>query len=477
MPRIKSSTKASELRYEHIAPDAKQNWLNLTDNDWDTLLPVADKATKGKSSNEAIFKLFSNGIVSARDDWTTDFSEINLKTKVTEFSKIYTQEIARWKLSKEYADLQNEKSVTKKKAVLSKFVSREIKWTSELEAHLFQFNILKFNSKRICVGSDRPFIKMHTYFDKIITHRIYQQNHIFPIKTPEENKVLCFSGLSSSKPFQALASEYLPSFDLLEKTQCLPRYRYNTEGERIDNITDWALEQFQKAYADLQKNPSSVLRTRSNARGEGKTSAVLPSPLEGEGAPRGADEGYKPITKDAIFHYVYGVLHDPIYRTKYAQNLKRDFPRVPFYPDFWQWAAWGEQLMALHIGYETQEPWPLTRLDVPNERALANGVAPTPKLKSDPLAGIIILDTETQLTGIPKEAWEYRLGNRSALDWILDQHKEKTPKDPTIREKFNTYKFADYKEKVVDLIARVTRVSVETITITTAMRELKRNES
>jgi predicted helicase len=75
---------------------------------------------------------------------------------------------------------------------------------------------------------------------------------------------------------------------------------------------------------------------------------------------------------------------------------------------------------------------------------------------------------------VPREAWEYRLGNRSALEWILDQHKEKTPKDPTIRERFNTYRFADHKEKVIDLLMRVTRVSVETVAIVEAMRQVPR---
>ena len=88
---------------------------------------------------------------------------------------------------------------------------------------------------------------------------------------------------------------------------------------------------------------------------------------------------------------------------------------------------------------------------------------------------IIKLDSETTLTGIPTEAFSYRLGNRSGLDWILDQYKEKTPKDPTIREKFNTYRFADYKEKVIDLIARVTRVSLETVAITGAMKAARRD--
>lgn len=94
---------------------------------------------------------------------------------------------------------------------------------------------------------------------------------------------------------------------------------------------------------------------------------------------------------------------------------------------------------------------------------------PKAKLKADKANGHIILDEETTLMGIPPEAWEYKLGNRSALEWILDQYKEKTPKDPTIREKFNTYKFADYKEKVIELLAKVTTVSVRTMEIVKEM--------
>ena len=97
--------------------------------------------------------------------------------------------------------------------------------------------------------------------------------------------------------------------------QVLARYRY-ADGHRIDNITDWGLDQFRGHYEG-----GKALKHR--------------------------------ITKDAIFQYVYGVLHDPLYREKYALNLKREFPRVPFHADFWKWAEWGEKLMALHVGYET----------------------------------------------------------------------------------------------------------------------------
>lgn len=125
--------------------------------------------------------------------------------------------------------------------------------------------------------------------------------------------------------------------------------------------------------------------------------------------------------------------------------------------------------MALHIGYEAVEPWPLERIDI----ALGTAVN-KPALKADKDNNTIRLDAETTLKGIPASAWEYRLGNRSGLEWILDQYKEKKPKDPTIREKFNTYRFADYKEKVIDLLARVTRVSVETMEIVKAMKEAER---
>ena len=246
---------------------------------------------------------------------------------------------------------------------------------------------------------------------------------------------LAISGINAAKPFAALAITRIHSYDYLEKTEILSRFRYSKSGEKIDNITDWALNKFEKHYGKKLK-----------------------------------------ITKDDIFHYVYGVLHDPVYRETYAINLKREFPRIPFYPDFTQWADWGEKLMALHIGYEKIEPWPLERLDTPDEKAIKAGVAPKAMLRADKDNGIIRLDSETQLSGIPPEVWDYKLGNRSGLEWILDQYKEKKPRDPTIREKFNTYRFADYKEKVIDLLMRVTRVSVETVAITEAMKLVEREK-
>jgi len=128
----------------------------------------------------------------------------------------------------------------------------------------------------------------------------------------------------------------------------------------------------------------------------------------------------------------------------------------------------------LHIGYESVAPAKLKRIDVPDEKERKAGLSPKCLLKADREGARIIIDSETTLTGIPPEAWDYRLGNRSALEWILDQYKEKKPKDPTISQKFNTYRFADYKDKVIDLLTRVTTVSVRTVAITTLMKNVGR---
>ena len=124
----------------------------------------------------------------------------------------------------------------------------------------------------------------------------------------------------------------------------------------------------------------------------------------------------------------------------------------------------GQRLLDLHIGFESVEPFGLVREDL-------DGDAKRIILRADHEAGIIRLDDQTRLTGVPESAWRYRLGSRSALEWVLDQYKERKPRDPTIAAKFNTYRFADYKERVIDLLQRVCTVSVETMAVIDGMGE------
>lgn len=411
-----AATPASQVKFERVEPDRNANWFSLTENEWDGFIPLASKAEKSEkkgSSDRAIFKLFSLGVSTNRDEWVYDFSEDNLYKKINFLLNEY-----------------NDSYINKTELPTSIKSSRNLK-RRLISGRKEDFDFLRFSN-----AVYRPFTKKHIYRSELFIDELGSLNVISPprlnLSTSHVQLMVCGH---PQIPFTVHSINSFPDAGYASRaTKMLPRYRYSKDSEKLDNITDWALKRFREAY------------------GNDTT-----------------------ISKDDIFHYVYGVLHDPVYRDKYAINLKREFPRIPFYPDFWQWAAWGERLMALHIGYENVEPWPLTRIDEPDEKARAAGVSPKAILKSDHEAGAIKLDSETELTGIPPQVWNYRLGNRSALDWILDQYKEKTPKDPTIREKFNTYRFADYKDHVIDLLARVTRVSAETVAITEAMKAVKRN--
>ncbi|MDP2354493.1 MAG: type ISP restriction/modification enzyme [Beijerinckiaceae bacterium] len=425
---LSSSESITHLDFELVRPDAKHNWVNKTENDWDSLLPIVTKATKaGRSGtrNQAIFQTFSRGLGTYRDEWVYSLDRVTLENKAALLVETY--ELTRNKRS---------------------YIGRNsIKWDRELEKYLGKGIQKAFNPNSVTSAAFRPFVKQWVYFDKHFNGMVYQLPSFFRENCP--NKVIGFLGIASSHEIAVHAVDRIYDLGLLKQgnggTQGVPLYRFNREGDRIENITDWAINKFVAHYGKYGALPSPAVQGKRKAE-------------------------KREISKDGIFHYVYAVLHDPLYREKYAQNLKREFPRIPFYPDFWRWADWGEKLMTLHIGYESVEPWPLTRTDGVDEKSRKAALTPKNILRSDHESGIITLDSETQLSGVPASAWTYRLGNRTALDWILDQHKEKTPKDPTIREKFNTYRFADHKEKVVDLLMRVTRVSVETMEIVEEMR-------
>lgn len=414
--------KATNVSYERVNADIKSNWINIPDNNWNDLIQVFNKTTKSaktKSSESALFKLTSLGVVTSRDEWLYTFSQDQLYKQADYYVSTFNKSL-------------NEASPS----FDERNARHAIKWTRSLKQRWDSKKKIDASDLKFIEANYRPFTKKYFCFSRALSETIYQIPQIF-LDGSKRTPCITIMGDSSGKPYFCLAIDRIPDLNFVSPasggTQTLARYRYTKDGERVDNITDWGLKQFAAHYGKAEK-----------------------------------------ITKDDIFNYVYGVLHDPLYREKYALNLKREFPRIPFYPEFRQWAAWGAQLMALHIGYEQVEPWPLTRTDLPDAKAQAAGLSPKALLKADHDTGVIRLDTETTLSGVPPQAWAYRLGNRSGLDWILDQYKEKTPKDPTIREKFNTYRFADYKEKVIDLLMRVTRVSVETVAITEAMKDAKR---
>ena len=390
-----------DIAFEPITPDDKSNWLNQSNSDFDTLLPLADRQTKlakTASDERSVFGLYSMGVVSNRDEWVYDFDSGNLGGKVRALINLYEESRALYG-GQEVDDAA---------------LGTAIKWTRDLKRQLRLDTPNHFERESTRPTLFRPFVGKYLYFNQSLNEMQYQLPDVFPKGEGDENKAICFC--VNGKFFYVLATDRVFDLHFTGDTQCLPLYRYTETGERVRNITDWGLRQFREHYDD------------------------------------------ESITAEAIFAYTYAALHDPAYRQKYELDLLREFPRLPFHEDFPAWVRLGQELLDLHIGFEDAEPFALERVDRDREPGKA-------ALKADKARSTIVLDNKTMLTGVPVAAWDYRLGSRSALEWVLDQYKERTPRDPTIRERFNTYRFADHKEKVIDLLQRVCTESVETVRI------------
>lgn len=413
-----SQVRFDEIKFTHITPDKNHNWLNQTDNDFDELLPVVTKITKlakSEVAEDAVFKLYSLGVQTNRDDWVYDFDKATLRKKVKYFADFYNAEIARFQKEKPEKD----GSTTEWLAALP----TEIKWTSELKSYLKKGENINYANNSITESLYRPFVNQFLCYQEIVIHRLYKIQSIFPSGKVGENKVIACRGVSANH-FVVLGANQITGTTFLKSgngvTSIFPLYRYQ-DGNRVSNITNFGLKQFRDHYENTK------------------------------------------ITAEDIFHYTYAVLHNSVYLEKYTINLQREFPRLPFYTDFARWVEWGAALMDLHINFEKQKPHSIKRVDKKTP-------AGDTKLKAGKKAGKIIIDAQTTISGIPAAAWKYQLGNRSALEWVLSQYKEKKPRDPTVREKFNTYRFADYKEQVIDLLGKVCTVSVKTVEITNQMR-------
>ncbi len=396
------------IDFDSITPDAKSYWLDQSDGDFERLLPLANRETKFAKSDadeQAMFGLFTNAVKSNRDDWVYDFEVANLRNKALFFADTYNESL-------------DNKDET---------YNPVIKWSSTLRDTFRRGERLGYNDANRIQSLYRPFVAKWFFADLAVNDRLTRNHYdMFGPDLQQPNRVINFC--VNGKAFYVLATAKPADFHFTGDTQCLPLYRYTPDGERVSNITQWGLRRINDHYR------------------------------EEWGA--GFDERYPDgISAEDIFAYTYAVLHDPVYRHDYRVDLLREFPRLPLYHDFDTWAKMGRELLELHLGFESAEPYPLERHDKPDvepRRAI---------LRADKDRGVITLDDQTTLTGVPADAWRYQLGSRSALEWVLDQYKERKPRDPTIRERFNTYRFADHKERVIDLLRRVCTVSVKTMDV------------
>lgn len=423
------------LPSRQIQPNAKNLWL--TDgmaDDWDAMVPMGSK--EGKKGNEdTLFSKYSLGVLTNRDKWVYRYNEAAMLSDVQRLTDTYNDHVHRWPAYSSRKDIDD-------------FVDnddRSIAWSRDLKLKVKRNRTDVYDPQNVRTSLYRPFSKQFLYFSAVFVDQRLLYPTFYPTRV-SENYVIGVPSSGARLPFWSIASDSVLNLTLtsLDAVQSFPLYTYDVDDlSQKENITDWGLEQFRTHY----NSPS--------------------------------------ITKLDIFHYVYGILHDPAYRTKYAANLKRELPRIPFAKDFHKLADIGKRLMELHVGYEDQPEFPLaevwtlpkgyrpeygqevTRIDqVPLTERFR--VTKMKRNKKDPTQ--LIVNDFLTLTGIPANVDEYKLGNRSALDWIVDQYQISTDKRSGITNDPNR---EDDPMYIVRLIKKVVTVSQKTVDLVGQLERAK----
>ena len=408
---LKARGHIGNIAWQTVQPDKRYTWLTEgLRPEFEDFVPIGTKAAKAAKGEPAdvIFKTYSNGVKTNRDAWAYNFNRNTLAENISGMIENYNEQVFKWERQANHD------------ANVDDFVDyndKEIKWSSSLKQKLKSGHIAEFTEAKIRQSFYRPFTKSNLYFDRMMNDRVLLFPSIFPTsETETENRVIWLK-VGQEWPMFALKVNRIPETLPQGASQCFPFYTYDEDGtNRRENITNWALAQFRTHYED------------------------------------------DTIEKWDIFHYVYALLHHPNYRERYEVNLKRDLPRLPYTPDFWGFAKAGQRLGEIHVGYEDMEEYPLSFVETPDTPL--NWNVKKMKLSKDKTS--LVYNEFLTLDGIPAKAFEYRLGNRSALEWIIDQYCVKTHKRSGI---VNDPNRADDPQYIVKLIGKIIAVSLETVEI------------
>jgi predicted helicase len=439
--------------WQPITPDEHNDWLNQRDNSFSEHISMGDKKDK---TALVLFENYSNGVNTSRDAWVYNFSKKSLNSNIQRMINFYNLEVDRWKasiggLNKEQQNIENFISTDAKK----------ISWSRSLKNNLSKMIKHTYDESRIRTSLYRPFTKQHLYFDKYLNEMVLQIPRIFP-QNGLSNKVIIVTGLGASKGFTALMAKETPNFDSVEKSQCFPLYLYEPteQSQPADNPN-----------ADMFA-PKPQTTTNGYTRKDAITDAGL----------KHFTDAYptESISKEDLFYYIYGLLHSPDYRTKYADNLSKELPRIPKVAtaqDFWAFSTAGRKLADLHINYETQ---PMYAVEFVGGALLLDSLDAkdfyVEKMKfgksSSKAAGkddktTIIYNSKITVTGIPLEAYEYVVNGKPAIEWVMERYGVSTHKDSGIVNDANAWglETANNPRYPLELLLRVIKVSLETMKV------------
>lgn len=435
---------ANPLDWQLITPNPQGDWVNQRDDTFNSLPVIGSKRADG--GNTVIFANYSLGLGTNRDAWCYNFSRDALAANIGTTIDFYNSEVDR------IAELRR---ATDKMPPIDEVVtvdSTKFSWDRINKRQVVQgMRIALATNSGMRVGIYRPFTKEHVYFDpkQQLNNCTYQLPAMFPTGH-HPNVGFYVVGAGSDVPFSTIMLGDLPNLHV------------TGAGSGGQFFPRWTYEKAESATGELDFGAATDIDAYGYRRVDNITDEILKLYREALG---------EQVTKDDIFYYVYGQLHDPDYREKYAADLKKMLPHIPTpgsHERFDQLVDAGRKLAELHVNYESVEPYPL---DVQLKPAVDADDRETWRVqkmkwrsKTDHCA--IIYNAKVTIAGIPPETERYMLGSRSALGWIIDRYKVTTDKASGIVNDPNDWcDEHDDPTYIIDLIKRVTTVSIETMKI------------
>lgn len=442
--------------WQTITPDQHGDWLNQRDDGFSEYIVLGDK----KGNALKLFENFSQGVLTARDSWCYNASKVGVINNMKRMIDFYNREEERF--NNAFSGLDKKAREARVDGFINTDPTR-ISWTRALKQELVKDRRFVFEENCLIPSLYRPFTKQWLYFNRRFNEMVLQMPRIFP-DAAAENLVICVTGLGESAGFSSLIADSAPNFHFIAGSQCFPLYLYD-DGEQENKSPSTMDDLFGTATPPPKKQ--CTRRDAITNEGLGHFTAAYPGEV---------------ISKEDVFFYVYGLLHSPDYRERYADNLAKELPRIPCVKtaaDFWAFSQAGRKLADLHLNYETVEPYPLT-ITVHGDAPLTDVDYRVEKMRYGKIGKEKDLTTvhynnRITVSGIPLEAYEYIVNGKPALDWVMERQCVKTDKDSGIVNDANDWAVETLGNAryPLELFQRVITVSLETLKIVRSLPELE----
>ncbi|WP_218131613.1 type ISP restriction/modification enzyme [Nitrosomonas oligotropha] len=511
--------------WQIIIPDVHGDWLRQRDGSFSEFIALGDK----KDNNPKLFENFSMGVVTARDAWCYNASKTVVTSNMKRMIDFYNHEVARFDIVHPALDKKS------REVLVNNFINTDpsqISWTRALKKELTKDRHFTFKPEELTLSLYRPFTKQWLYFNRTFNEMVYQMPRIFP-DAAAENLLIMVKQRWSGDGQLALMVNRVPELQIDGGAQCFPLYLYDPvvpaqagTQTTLDFIEEKPLDSRLRGNDDERlgndkrhENDGDGFRNDGEGHGNGDKELrndgnerknggyVRRDAITAEGLAY-FQQAYphETIGKEDIFYYVYGLLHSKDYRSRYADNLSKELPRMPCVKtvaNFWAFSKAGRALAELHLNYETVPMYPsATVLGAGDARSLdsrlrgndgygdgndryTNGndgsmcgsgeqesfwrveKMKVPKTDGKKDLTRLIYNAHISVSGIPPEAYDDVVNGKAALDWVIERQRVKTDKDSGIINDANDWAIETMGNPryPLELFLRVVTVNLETMKI------------